>query len=290
MKKNRKAEFSADLRSECRRTVLFSTLLLVLFTVLPAPASAGTWYQPSLTTTWQWQISGPIKTSYEADLYDIDLMDAPQEVIDELHRNGKKVICYFSAGSSENWRTDFHLFAAQDQGNPLDGWQGERWLDIRTANVMNIMLARLDLAAQKGCDGVEPDNVDAYTHSTGFPLTAANQLAYNRALADAAHARNLAVGLKNDIAQARQLVDSFDFSINEQCHLFNECDELSVFISKGKPVFNAEYATSTTEAADLSYPLCPKAWARHFQTLVLPGLLDGSFRLFCQGFSGQPNR
>ena len=34
-------------------------------------------------------------------------------------------------------------------------------------------------AAQKGFDGVEPDNVDAYTNDSGFPLTAADQLAYN---------------------------------------------------------------------------------------------------------------
>lgn len=42
------------------------------------------------------------------------------------------------------------------------------------------MQARLDLAVQKGCDGVEPDNVDGYQNNSGFPLTAQDQLAYNR--------------------------------------------------------------------------------------------------------------
>ena len=59
------------------------------------------------------------------------------------------------------------------------------------------MLARLDLAQQRGCDGVEPDNVQSYDDDTGFELTAADQLAFNRRVADEAHARGLAVGLKN---------------------------------------------------------------------------------------------
>lgn len=58
------------------------------------------------------------------------------------------------------------------------------------------MSARLDLAVQKHCDGVEPDNVDGYSNDTAFNLTAANQLVYNGWLAEAAHARSLSVSLK----------------------------------------------------------------------------------------------
>ena len=56
------------------------------------------------------------------------------------------------------------------------------------------MQARLDLAVSKGCVGVEPDNVDGYQNSSGFPLTAADQLAYNRFLAGEARARGGAAG------------------------------------------------------------------------------------------------
>ena len=45
------------------------------------------------------------------------------------------------------------------------------------------MTKRLDQCRQKGFDGVEADNVDGYSNSSGFPLTAAHQLAYNRFLA-----------------------------------------------------------------------------------------------------------
>ena len=46
-------------------------------------------------------------------------------------------------------------------------------MDIRSTVVRNIMTARMDLAVSKGCDGIEPDNVDGYESNTGFPITAA---------------------------------------------------------------------------------------------------------------------
>lgn len=47
-------------------------------------------------------------------------------------------------------------------GAELDGWPGERWLKLSSENVRNIMKKRIDLAWRKGCDGVDPDNVDGY--------------------------------------------------------------------------------------------------------------------------------
>ena len=46
-----------------------------------------------------------------------------------------------------------------------------------------IILDRLDVARAKGCDGVEPDNVDGYANKTGFDLTKDDQLRFNRFLA-----------------------------------------------------------------------------------------------------------
>ncbi len=45
------------------------------------------------------------------------------------------------------------------------------------------MSARMDLAKTKGCDGLEPDNVDAYENDLGFKLTSNDQIAYNTWLA-----------------------------------------------------------------------------------------------------------
>lgn len=238
-------------------------------------------YTPTLDTTWQWQLSGELNTAYDVTLYDIDLFDSSTTTIASLKASGKRVICYFSAGSYEEWRADNDAFPSDVLGNALDGWAGERWLDIRAESVMDVMMKRLDLAVEKGCDGVEPDNMDGYTNNSGFPLTASDQLLYNKSIADEAHRRGLSVGLKNDVDQILELEPFFDFAVNEQCHEFDECEAMSPFIEAGKPVFNAEYATRYVDDASEREKMCNKSKSLHIQTLVLPLDLDDSFRYSC---------
>ena len=183
-------------------------------------------YHPTSFTRWQLQLQGDVNTGYPVELYDIDLFDSSKSLIGQLHASGKRVICYFSAGSSEDWRSDDSEFGTQDKGSSLQGWKGERWLNIRSANVRNIMKTRMDYARQQGCDGIDPDNVDGYTNPSGFYFTAEEQLDYNRFLAIEAHKRNLAISLKNDLEQVDDLVDYFDFSVDEQCFEYDECDKL----------------------------------------------------------------
>jgi len=250
------------------------------------PATDGDWYRPTVETTWQWQLQpdadGGINANYNADVYDLDLFDVPDGVIEALQADGRRVICYFSAGSYEAFREDAGEFDPDaDLGNPLEVFDDERWLDVRSDNVRRIMLQRLDLAAARGCDGVEPDNVDGYDNDPGFDFTEADQVAFNRFLADAAHDRGLAVGLKNDLPQIPALVDSFDFSVNEQCHEYDECDLLLPFIEAGKPVFNAEYADRFVDDAQGREALCQEARTLGLRTLVLPLDLDDAFRFSC---------
>jgi hypothetical protein len=246
-----------------------------------SPSTGSARWTPAAADTWQWQLKGTIDTNPAATVYDIDLFDAPQSTIDALKAQGRRVVCYFSAGSSENWRSDFARFAAADMGNPLDNWPGERWLDTRSANVRRVMQSRLDLAVSKGCDGVEPDNMDAYQNGSGFALGADTQLDYNRFIAREARARGLAVGLKNDVDQLAALEPDFDFAVNEQCHQFTECGGYSVFIAQGKPVFNAEYDARWVSDATARNALCAASRAAGLRTLVLPLELDGSFRYSC---------
>ena len=254
-------------------------------TLTPKAASSSTVsnptrWMPSVTDTWQLQLQGTLNTSYNVAVYVIDLFDTPQSTITALQAQGRRVVCYFSAGSSEDWRPDFSKFQASDMGNALSGWAGERWLDTRSANVRSIMAARMDLAVSKGCDGVDPDNVDGYTNNPGFPLTAATQLDYNRYLATEAHARGLAAGLKNDVGQLADLASSFDFAINEQCFQYNECGGYSAFTTQGKPVFNVEYATKWKDPTKRP-ALCAKAAALNIRTLVLPLALNDKYRYSC---------
>lgn len=248
-------------------------------TVPPDPTA--TIYTPAPLSTIHWQLQGAINTNHNVDVYDIDLFDTSKALIEQLQNNGKKVICYFSGGSYENWRSDKDEFVEADLGKTLDGWAGERWLDIRTDNVKHIMKIRLDLAKEKGCDGVEPDNMDGYANNTDIALTANDQLVYNRFIAKESHDRGLSVGLKNDLDQINELVDHFDFAVNEQCHEYTECETLAPFIEQNKAVFNVEYKSSYKDNAAEWADLCADADTRKFTTLVLPLDLDDSFRKSC---------
>jgi hypothetical protein len=247
------------------------------------PVTDGTWYQPNRTTSWQWQLEGTVNTGYDVDVYDIDLFDSPESLIADLQAAGRTVFCYFSAGSSEDHRSDFGDFLDTDMGSGLQGWPGENWLDVRSQNVVDIMGRRLDLAASKGCDGVEPDNMDGFDNNSGFDLSEEDQLAFNRFIGNEARSRGLSVLLKNDGPQVEELVDYYDGSLNEECHAFEECEDLQAFLDADKPVFNAEYPAGDPDVA--SDTICPAAQAFDSRTLVLPLDLDDSYRIDCDAWT-----
>jgi hypothetical protein len=232
------------------------------------PAASGVRWRPAPHTTWQWQLTTPVDRSVDAAMFDIDLFDNARGVVEHLRRRGRRVVCYVSAGSLEAWRPDAGSFPAAVVGRPLVGWPGERWLDIRRLDLLAPPLEqRLDLCRAKGFDGVEVDNVDGYVNATGFPLTARDQLRFNRFLARAAHARGLSVGLKNDLAQARQLEPSFDWALNEECFRYAECHLVAPFVRARKAVFVVEYGVAPRR-------FCAKATALGFIAMRKRSRLD----------------
>ena len=99
---------------------------------------------------------------------------------------------------------------------------------------------------------VEPDNVDGHLNATGFEITAADQMDFNRWLADEAHRRGLSVGLKNDLIQATDLVDWFDWVLVEECVEFDECSGVAPFVAAGKAAFGAEYSEPSDQACEVA--------------------------------------
>jgi len=254
----------------------------IIFDSTVVPITSGNWYKPDINTSWQLQLQGKINSLYNVKVYDIDLFDSNESLIQSLKNDDKKVICYFSAGSYENWRSDKDDFPKTALGKNMVGWEGEKWLDISNEELASVMRARLDLAVAKGCDGVDLDNMDGYTNDTGFTLNADDQLAYNKWIANEARKRGLSVGLKNDLNQIIELEPYYDFSINEQCHVYNECDKMQPFIDANKPVFNAEYLQVYVDNNNSERNnMCSSTISLEFKTLVLSLDLDDSFRYSC---------
>jgi hypothetical protein len=125
-------------------------------------------WQPALGEPWQIVLSAiidvnkvPIQPEH-VKIFDVDLFDTSKESIQALKKSGRKVICYFSAGTSEDWRPDSKSFTANLQGAKLPMWPGEKWLDIRNPEIFEIMKKRIRLAHEKGCDAIDPDNMGVY--------------------------------------------------------------------------------------------------------------------------------
>jgi Glycoside-hydrolase family GH114 len=225
------------------------------------------------------------------DVFDIDGEVNTRATVDALHARGKKVICYFDAGVYETYRSDAAAFEAMTPriwGKPDKGWDGSYWLDIRRIGELQpIVQSRIQVCKDKGFDAVRPDEMTAWSNDTGFPITYQDQLVYNRLVAQWVHAAGMSVGLLSDIDQAADLVDSFDWTLNEECFEFNEClrvtdtsglgrdgklhDGLQVFVERNKAVWIAEYhAYSDTQWA----AICSESRVNRFNlaryTLGLP--------------------
>lgn len=139
-----------------------------------------TW-KPVVGAPWQIVLSNTLNLSETVvpstiQIFDIDLFDNTNDGTDDsaiktLHGLGKKVICYFSAGTFEPERPDASRFEAADMGKELPDWPGEKWLNLNSKNVRSIMDDRIALAARMGCDAIDPDNVDAYVSLSSQPLS-----------------------------------------------------------------------------------------------------------------------
>ncbi|KAH7127848.1 glycoside hydrolase superfamily [Dactylonectria estremocensis] len=228
-----------------------------------AQARATTKWKPVIGDTWQIVLQNPIKVGKngptpDVKVWSIDLYDNDAATFKALKASGKKIICYFSAGSWENWRSDASSFKAADYGNDLDGWDGEKWLDTRTANVRSIMKKRIAYASQKGCDGIDPDNLDGYGNDSGFKLTKANGVDYIKFLSQVAASYKLSIGLKNCVDIVKQVLPSVDFATVEQCAEYNECQGYAPFIKAGKPVFQIEYPDDPASMSTNDFQsICP---------------------------------
>ena len=211
--------------------------------------------------------------------------------IAKYHADGKRVICYVNVGSFEPGRPDATAFnqscwcgtggnaAAgtcpdQTPSHLMNGFI-EWWFDVKIGsscltNVQAGIEARFALAASKGCDGIEADNVDAFANTGvkesddttpasgstggGWGILAADQLSYNLWLAATAHKHGMSILLKNCDSllklsnYGQQLAAAFDGSLNEQCHDpdNNSCGNYQPFADAGKPLFNAEYPSTAT--------------------------------------------
>lgn len=238
------------------------------------PAPAG-WWQPVPGAKWQIQYEGQLELIEDVEVYDLDLFETDISTIDQLHAQGAKVICYFSAGTLEDWAPNFEQFPSKLIGKEYSEWPGETWLDISQLDLLlPVLEARIELCRQKGFDAIDPDNLDAWQNDTGFDLTRDDALAFAKALAALAHENGLAVGLKNNPDLLASLVDLFDFMVVEEAFEQGWSEELLPFLTTGKAVFAVEY----TRQEAIQDAACQAEVSQKFSVVFKTKSLDAATR------------
>ncbi len=235
---------------------------------------------PVPVPAWQIQLSGTVDTSVDVPWYEVDAVDTDATAIAALHAHGRTVSCYISVGTDEAWRSDSAQFPAAAVGNALADYSRERWVDVRDPTVRAINQQRIQLAAGRGCDAVDLSNVQAHTVDSGFPLTAADDLAYGTFLLGVAHAAGLSAGVSASADLVASLAPEMDWGLTEECLAYDSCDSWRALVDAGKAVFMIEYGSAVDAPA-----LCPRAAALGFSLVIKRSSLD-AFRVGCENTDG----
>lgn len=222
------------------RAALFGALALQVAAPAILAAEAEPVFEPG--SSWDWQLTEPLDVDVDVAVIDLHPDLVSKTDIGALKTRGVYTICYVSVGTVEKTASDGDLFPAEVVGKTYEDWPDEKFLDIRRADLLlPIMRARFERCRDQGFDAVEPDNMDVHDNDSGFALTAADTVAYVRALAAEAHALGLAIGQKNVPGLSSELVGDLDFAITESCHQDGWCREMKPWFDAGKPLLAAEY-------------------------------------------------
>jgi hypothetical protein len=222
---------------------------------------AGAVWSPSNSAPihFHWMIGGFSKADILSNqagtvVYDIDGENSTAADVAAIHATGAIAVCYVDVGTLEQGRSDYSQFPSSVVGPGVSGWPGENWLLVSAANqaiILPLMKARLlNWCQAKGFDAIEPDNIDGWTNISN--ISKADNLAYDMAIEQLAHAIPLSIGLKNlatnlSGSDLTMFVGAFDWALNEQCYEYSECSaytQAGSFLPTGKAVFDVEYNTA----------------------------------------------
>eukprot|EP00127_Corallochytrium_limacisporum_P005275 Clim_evm6s202 gene=Clim_evmTU6s202 len=219
------------------------------------------WWQPTPGGLWNYVLQGEDRYEPVLDVIDIDPALIETADFERIHGQGARIICYFSAGTKEDYRPDASDFPASDVGNNLPDYPNEQYVDIRSAAILNIMKDRMDSFATMNCDGVEADNVDVYSNDSGFNISQQDAVTYVTELANYAHSKNMAFALKNAPELISSVLSVCDMAVVEECKQFGFCNEFDPFISSNKPVYSVEYTGNGSG-------VCPTLLGKTFSGII----------------------
>ncbi|WP_229399402.1 endo alpha-1,4 polygalactosaminidase [Micromonospora okii] len=202
----------------------------------PWPAESARYWR------WQWQLTGPLDTGVDADVFLLDPVRTTAAETTALRARDRRLVCQVAVGAYAATDPDADRYPAAARG-AAGPRPGTRWVDVRWWDALEPILAdRFRLCRGKGFGAVALADADGYAHRNGFPLDFDDQLLFNRRVATLARSLDLSPGLLGDVPQVAALAPDFDFAVDEECVRLRRCGRLLPFVDAGKPVFHVEYA------------------------------------------------
>ena len=154
----------------------------------------------------------------------------------ELHARVVKVICYIDVGSWETYRPD-ERSSRVGIADPTTASKKSAGSTSAASTLQEADEHRFDMCARKGFDAVEPDNVAGWEkeNNTGFKITRADQLQFNRWVARRSTSHGMSVALKNDGRQTKELSPASTSPSSRSASSTNECGFYTPFIEGARP-------------------------------------------------------
>ncbi|HEY2794263.1 MAG TPA: endo alpha-1,4 polygalactosaminidase [Micromonosporaceae bacterium] len=194
---------------------------------------------------WQIQLGGSIDESMNVTYYDLDPVTTTQETVHAIASSKHRMICHLNIDAIDVVTPDAAMLPAKVKGKAA----GDRlqWLNIREWSAVGpVVRNALDLCKTKGFQGVDADMADGYAYDTGFDLTAADQIAYDRNVVSMAQGMGLAIAVRTTPALVAALEPDTDFAVIAGCAEAGTCTEYRAYAQHNKPVLDVETAAAPT--------------------------------------------
>lgn len=206
---------------------------------------------------------------FSVDRFDVIFFDPQLKkgCVKKFKKLGKHVGAYLSAGSAENWRSDWKelsKFCVAD----YKGWPGECHLGLsKLDQVMSIMKKRMDEYKTQGFQSVYLDNGTMYEDCPG--VTIEQNIEYFKQLSEYAHSIGLLIGPNGGELVISKTVGIFDFYMVEDVLKYGGVIKYKDVIGK-YAIFN------------IVYDKCDELPG--FTTELMSGLKEAKFKKICSDY------
>lgn len=263
--------------------------------------------KPGETKNWDIQVNAPIDLAETRQMMIVDLWASVPAATMIDHGDGAPVsvpaganastiatllarqtiiICRVGLGGLKMTDPDASKFpAAAISAMTLQDDPGAHFLDFAQREAWeDIAFARIDLAKEIGCDGIEPYLSDHGTIDLGFMPDLDLQNAWYSTVALEVHERELSAGMRNgvNIGSVDTQVGNYDWLLVERCGEDGNCELVRPFLNARKAVLAIDYTTDFEGTPQDAAPLCAEQTEGNVQDGLVKDLaLSSAFRMQC---------